>query len=239
MLPSGASAKMQMPNTSTQDPSILLQQYQQMPLHPQPLLQLQATQSSPLVVAVLPPEEQQQVVLLLESAKQPPQHSPVNSAVEMPGLAEHQLAAGSTCAAPAANCLQAHTFAGLRAVDADAWVAGSAAASAAATIRAASAGAAPAGMMCVSQAQPAMIQARSLSTASSGSGSPGPGGSGRLSELPALVRELGASLQSLRRLFSGGASDQVQQPVWMVVNLQVSESIHDATEPAWGKEEAL
>jgi hypothetical protein len=40
-------------------------------------------------------------------------------------------------------------------------------------------------------------------------------------ELPLLARELGVSVASLGRLFRAEAEADFEQPVWMVVNLQV------------------
>jgi hypothetical protein len=49
----------------------------------------------------------------------------------------------------------------------------------------------------------------------------GPAGSNSSSEVPLLARELGVSVGSLMRLFRADAEAEFEQPVWMVVNLQV------------------
>jgi hypothetical protein len=47
------------------------------------------------------------------------------------------------------------------------------------------------------------------------------GSSSSSSEVPLLARELGVSVGSLMRLFRADAEAEFEQPVWMVVNLQV------------------
>jgi hypothetical protein len=71
---------------------------------------------------------------------------------------------------------------------------------------------------------PEHAAAGGLGQAPSGLSTPGPSAarlSGEGGGSCPLARELGVSLSSLVRLFTADRSDEFDQPVWMVVNLQV------------------
>jgi hypothetical protein len=50
-----------------------------------------------------------------------------------------------------------------------------------------------------------------------------PGASGQ--QAPSILKELGVSGSSLVRLLTGDCAVESQQPVWMVVNLQVGRGV--------------